>query len=250
MRAGLGRGADVGFPELTRRGILTPAVVSSLQRSAGNAAITALLVQRAAEEGDAATPAGSGPEESNIQLGPIDHRVELPAQEPIAIPPPSEMGDYPLPDKDAPTAQADGPPHPSADIAVQYPWTYQGTVIYRDLNLTRIRALNLDIVREPQISLSISPESGLVLSYGITLINWHWKPPWKQELELGLSGLVDHTLLPRASSALGGQIEAEQHILPWFSLTFSVSGMYTPPLRGNPGKFEVSPGGGAVFHFN
>ncbi len=75
-------------------------------------------------------------------------------------------------------------------------------------------------------------------------------PPWNREVELGLSGLVNHTLFPRASSALGGQIQAEQHIVPWFSITFSATGMFTPAQRGNPGKFELSPGVGAVFHFN
>lgn len=238
--------------------------IIGLQGRAGNAAVAALLVQRdddpaspdvisgADPAAATADPATADPAAATVPTEPVDRRVDLSAQEPIPVPA-RELGDFPQPDPNAPTVQTDGDddnPHPSADIAVQYPWSYQGTLIYRNLNLAQIRSLHLDIGHEPQLSVSISPGSGLSVQYALTLLNWHWTPPWSRELEVGLSGIVNQTLLPQASLATGGQVQAEQHIVKWFSITLGVSGMYTPGQRGRDGHFDLGVSPGALFHFN
>ena len=67
---------------------------------------------------------------------------------------------------------------------------------------------------------------------------------------MGLSGLVTTTILPHLSTAYGGQLQAEQHIVDWFSITLGVTGAWTPGTSGNPGKFEVTGAAGAVIHFD
>lgn len=92
------RGSDVRVPERAPwgrlAGIPMPALLSSLQRTAGNAAVTVLLVQRKVEEGgahDAAAQREPASEEGDTRLDPLDEEVLLQAQEPIPIPPRSEM---------------------------------------------------------------------------------------------------------------------------------------------------------------
>ncbi len=198
---------------------------------------------------DTPVPDTATPDTATIALGPVDSEVALSAQDPISVPA-RELGDFPTPDPNAPVAQADDDsPHPSADIAVQYPFAYQGTLIYRNLNIAQIKALHLDVGHEPQASLTISPSSGLAVQEAITLVNWHWIPPWHRELEVGLSAVMQQTLMNHPSTSEGGQAQIEQHIVPWFSITVSLSGMYTPPQRSNPGHFDLGPAVGGVIHF-
>ncbi len=136
--------------------------------------------------------------------------------------------------------------------AAPVPWSFQVTGLWRNLTLPVIGSdpLGLDILHEPGVSLAIDSSQAISAQAGITLLNFHWMPPWKRQLEVGLSGYVNTTLLPQLAVALGGQLQAEQHIVPWFSVTLGVSGNWTPPQNGSPGQFAVTGNTSALVHFN
>ena len=231
----------------TTTGLLrTPSAILNLHGLAGNRAVAASMAPMLQRDED---PGTASPSEAPAPIGPIDQKVELSTPEPITVPA-RELGDFPEPDPNAPTAQADDDTaHPSADIAVQVPFSYQGTLIYRNLNVAQIRSLHLDIGHEPSVSMVLSPTGGLAVQEAITLINWHWRPKWYPEIEVGLSAVLQQTLLNQPNASGGGQLQIEQHIVPWFSITLSASGMYSPAQRGRDGKFELGPAAGAVIHF-
>jgi hypothetical protein len=158
-------------------------------------------------------------------------------------------GDYPTQDNPDVVLVSDTP-HPSVDVQLQYPWTLQASAIYRNLNLAQIQSMHLDFVHEPTVSLTIDPSGRLSVQSAVTLINLHWMPPWNGELELGLSGLVQTQILPKLTEEYGGQVQLEQHVVPWFSITLSATGAYAPPVQGQSGKFAVDAGVGALFHFD
>jgi hypothetical protein len=188
----------------------------------------------------------------SASLGPIDEPVYLSTPEAIAIN--SEQGgDSRVASADSDSSGAipvDNSPRPSVDVSAQYPWQLGVTGIYRNLNIAQIRSLHLDFGHEPSIQLSIDPSGKLTAQSAITLVNLHWMPPWNREVEVGLSGLVNTTILPRLSAQYGGQLQAEQHIVDWFSITLSASGGWTPGTSGQPGKFELTGAAGAVIHFD
>ena len=223
--------------------------------------MAALLHEPVAQRDDdeTSTPTADAPSPDTggqtISIGPLDREIPLPSQDPIEVAP--QVGDFPQPDPNAPTAQADEDPHPSADIAVQVPFSYQATVIYRNLNLKTIESLHLDLLHEPSISLVISPSSGLAVQQAITLINWDWVPKVWPHVEVGLSAIAQQTILnarrPDGSGgpgpSYGGQLQIEQHTVPWFSITLNLSGMYTPGQPNKPGHLDVGPAIGGVIHF-
>ncbi len=220
--------------------------------------------------------ATSAPPESSVGIEPFDVRIPFSALEPIEIPAKSlhetEPGDYPLPD-DSTSAMAklvDGAlfvqrddndkPHPSADAQNQNtlglsstpppaPWSLQGTLIYRNINIRQLKNTKIDFGHEPNISLTLDSQGGFSVQEAMTLINWHWTPPWNKELEVGLQAAATQSLLPKMSSAYGGSVQAEQHIIPWFSITLNISGTWTPPQR-EKGMFSASTGLGALIHFD
>jgi hypothetical protein len=183
---------------------------------------------------------------------PIDESVYLSTPDAIAVD--SDQGQerrVASADADAPTGfPMDESPHPGVDLSVQYPWSLGVTGIYRNLNIAQMRSLHLDFGHEPSLQLSLDPSGGLAVQSAITLVNAHWMPPWNREVEVGLSGLINTTILPRLSAQYGGQLQAEQHIVDWFSITLGVTGAWTPGQSGQPGKFEVSGAAGAVIHFD
>lgn len=185
-----------------------------------------------------------------VAMDPIDAPVDLSTQDPIPVAPSnvSGPGDFPLPN-DPGVVLADSP-QPGVDAAIQYPWAFQLTGVYRNLNLAQIESLHLDFVHEPNIQLSIDPSGGLSIQEAVTLINWHWMPPWNSEVEVGLQGLLNTTILPKLSEQYGGQLQAEQHIVPWFSITLSATGTYTPARDGQPGQFGLTGAAGALIHFD
>jgi hypothetical protein len=124
------------------------------------------------------------------------------------------------------------------------------TAVYRNLNLGQIKSLHLDLGHEPNFSLQLDSSGGLSTQIAMGLINWHWMPPWNRELEVGLSAAVQRTLLPQVVGSGGGQVQVEQHIVPWFSVTVNASGMWTPPRGTDPGQFAVTGGVGALVHFD
>ncbi len=235
--------ATAGAPPALLR---TPSAILNLHGMAGNAAVAASMAPSLQRDED---PDAAPPSTDAAPIGPIDKKVELSTPEPITVPA-RELGDFPEPDPNAPTVQADDDTaHPSADIAVQYPFSYQGTLIYRNLNIAQIRSLHLDIGHEPSVAMVISPDSGLAVQQAITLINWHWMPPWHREVEVGLSAVLQQTLMNQPNASGGGQVQIEQHIVPWFSITLSASGMFSPAQRGRDGRFDLGPAAGAVIHF-
>ena len=116
--------------------------------------------------------------------------------------------------------------------------------------MAQIRSKHLDLGHEPQASLSIDSQGGLSSQFAFTLINWHYMPRWNHELEVGLSALANYTLVPKLSSLYGTQLQVEQHIVPWFSVTLNATGYWIPPQAGQPGRFGASAGLGALIHFD
>lgn len=191
-------------------------------------------------------------DQPSASLGPIDESVYLSTPEALAIES-SQRQDRRVASADSDSSDAvplDESPHPSVDVSIQYPWSLGVTGIYRNLNIAQIRSLHLDFGHEPSLQLSVDPSGGLAAQSAITLVNAHWMPPWNKEVELGLSGLVNTTILPRLSLQYGGQVQAEQHIVDWFSITLGATGAWTPGSGGNPGKFELTGSAGAVIHFD
>jgi hypothetical protein len=187
-----------------------------------------------------------------VSMEPIDESVYLSTPDAIAID--TNQGQDPRVasvDADSQSAvQLDDSSHPSVDVSAQYPWTLGVTGIYRNLNIAQISSLKLDFGHEPSLQLSIDPSGKLTAQSAITLVNLHWMPPWNKEVEVGLSGLVNLTILPKLSTQYGGQLQAEQHVVPWFSITLSANGGWTPGTGGQPGKFELTGAAGAVIHFD
>jgi hypothetical protein len=187
----------------------------------------------------------------SASLGPLAESVSLSTLEALAIES-SHGQDRRIASADSDSSSAvplDDSPHPGVDVSVQYPWSLGVTGIYRNLNIAQIRSLHLDFGHEPSLQLSIDPSGGLAVQSAITLVNMHWMPPWNKEVEVGLSGLINTTILPRLSAQYGGQLQAEQHIVDWFSITLGATGAWTPGSVGNPGKFELTGSAGAVIHF-
>jgi hypothetical protein len=231
------------------------------------------------EEGETTT---STTPESGAGIEPFDIQIPFSTPEPIDIPTRSsdepEPGDYPLPDNStyamaklvegAPLVQRDDndKPHPSADAQNQStlglvsptgppaPWSLQGTLIYRNINVGQLTKPQnkswLDFGHEPNISLTLDSQGGFSIQEAITLINLHWTPPWNKELEVGLQAAATQSLLPKLSSAYGGSVQAEQHIIPWFSITLNISGNLTPGQRGEKGTFSATAGLGGLIHFD
>ena len=191
-------------------------------------------------------------DQPSASLGPIDESVYLATPEALAIES-SQGQDRRLASADSASPSAvplDESPHPSVDLSVQYPWSLGVTAIYRNLNIAQIRSLHLDFGHEPSLQLSIDPSGQLSVQSAITLMNVHWMPPWNRDVELGLSGLINTTILPRLSAQYGGQLQAELHIVDAFSITLGATGAWTPGTGGQPGKFELGGSAGAVIHFD
>jgi hypothetical protein len=241
-----------------------PRAFPVLQRQLGNRRCAQLVGRAMAGDGSVQREEGADPPAPDRagDQGPVDVPV------PLSTPPPVELaadeatgpGDYPTPNDavvmaswapGGPAVQRDDDaPRPSADAQVNIPFSVQATLVYRNLNIAQIRGLHLDIGHEPQVSWTLDSSGELSQQYAIGLVNWHWMPPWNRELEVGLQAFAEYTLLPRLGSAYGGQVQVEQHIVPWFSITVSGGGSYKPPLRGTPGSFEATGGVGALIHFD
>jgi hypothetical protein len=214
-------------------------------------------VQRQEDIGTEAVPPHPVAEE-----GPVDIPVPLSTPSPVELRPSDAQGpgDYPTPSTEVvmgfwasggPQVQRDDEkPHPSVDAQASLPFSLQGTLVYRNINIAQIRSLNLDFGHEPQVSWTLDSSGELSQQYAIGLVNWHWMPPWNRELEIGLQAFAEYTLLPRLTSAYGGQVQVEQHVVPWFSITLSASGAYKPPSGGDPGSLDPSGGVGALIHFD
>ncbi len=185
-----------------------------------------------------------------VSMDAIDAPVDVSTPDPISIAPGdvSSPGDYPIPNN--PDVVLADSPQPGVDASVQYPWAFQVTGVYRNLTLAEIKSLHLDFVHEPNIQLSLDPSGGLSVQEAITLVNWHWMPSWNGEVEIGLQGLLNTTILPKLSEQYGGQLQAEQHIVPWFSITLSATGTFTSPQRGQPGQFGLTGAAGALIHID
>jgi hypothetical protein len=187
---------------------------------------------------------------AGASIGPVEEQVYVSSQDAIPVAPGDVQpaGDYPQ--DDTGVVLVSDSPHPSVDAQVQYPWTFQVSVIYRNLNLAQIQSLHLDLVHEPNVQLSLDPKGGLSVQSAVTLVNWHWMPPWNREVEVGLSGILNNTIIPKLSTQYGGQLQLEQHIVPWFSITLGATGSYSPPRGGQPGQFGLTGAAGALFHFD
>ena len=158
----------------------------------------------------------------------------------------------------------DDTPHPSADAAQQSGGSIAQTpgtpppaavqlnfaIIYRNLNLWQNAGKTWEVVHEPQIQIIGDSHATLSLQEAITLVNVHWTPPWKSEIETGLSIFSQQSLLPALGNQGGAQAQVEQHIRPWFSVTGTLQGSYQPPVGGQKGVLSLGAGLGVVFHFD
>jgi hypothetical protein len=255
--------------------------VLALQRQVGNAVVVRLLENKARRRLPIQRADGNAlanvPPAAQALVG-TTVPVTLSAPAPLPVPDSSGVGDYPTPSETGPgespptvmaylesyaTVQRDDPPHVSGDVAGQTgvmptPGTAAPTpvslglsLIYRNLNLGPSSSGRWELFHEPQIQLTC--DTGLTVSVqeSIALVNVHWMPPWKSEIELALSGFAQQQLLPSLSGSAGGQLGVEQHLTPWFSVTGTLSGTYTPPTGGQPsGILAVVAGTGVVFNFD
>ncbi len=105
-------------------------------------------------------------------------------------------------------------------------------------------------MHEPNLSLTLDSENVVSVQEALTLINAHWMPPWNRELEVGLQAAATQTILPKLSSAYGGSVQAEQHIIPSFSVTLSINGTLTPAQGGEKASFAVTGNVGVLVHFD
>jgi hypothetical protein len=264
-----GQKADLPSPAVAQDGVQLQRLVST------SALFRAVELQRDDAAADASADYGDQSGAANVSLDePVDSQLDLSVPEEIPVPPdqlPSQPGDY-EPPSDPNVAMAkrvqrtivlqrdDDKPHPSADAQnqstvtlagpTQAPWSLQVTAIYRNLNIAQIKALHLDLGHEPQVSLSVDSTGGMSTQLAFTLINWHYMPSWNREIEVGLSALANYTLYPKLSSLYGTQLQVEQHIVPWFSVTLNASGYWIPPQGGESGKFGASAGLGGLIHFD
>jgi hypothetical protein len=208
----------------------------------------------------AATAAPDAAAQPKAADGPLDLAVSLSQAAPIAVRPEDVPGygpgDYPTRDDpnvamakhlDSAVVQRDGP-KPGVDVQAQYPWSLQMSFVYRDLNMAAFR--KLDFGHEPTVQFAIDPSGKLSTQVAIGLVNLHWIPPWKAEIEAQIQPFANFTLLPKLASAYGGTVQAEQHILPWVGLTISANGTWTLPQSGNPGTFKVDGNAGVVLHLD
>lgn len=214
-------------------------------------------------------------------------QIDLTTPEPLEVsdtgPNTSGPGDFPMPGENGPSApdqppptvmafsgefrslqRDDDTPHPSADAAQQSggsiaqtpgtpppaPVQLNFAIIYRNLNLWQNAGKTWQVVHEPQIQIIGDSHATLSLQEAITLINIHWKEPWKSEIETGLSIFAQQSLLPALGNQVGAQAQVEQHIRPWFSVTGTLSGSYQPPIGGQKGVLSLGAGLGVVFHFD
>lgn len=244
-------------------------------------------VQRDVDNADASaqTPNQAQPAANQPQVlqKPLDVSMSLVPLEPIQVAPgdlPAQgPGDYPAPAdpnvmmakhiEPGQVVQRDDKPHPSADAQSQstggivtpkgnpapVPWSLQASAIYRNLNIAQIKSLNLDIGHEPNISLTIDAAGGLSAQYAIGIINGRWMKLWNKDIEIQLQAIANYTLLEKLkatqpASSYSLQVQAEQHIVPWFSITLNVSGTWTPAQAGKPSTLGMTGGGSALFHFD
>lgn len=208
------------------------------------------------ENGGGVAPGGSG--------GPLGPPPTAMALHDESVPLPARRGPG-VPSAPATVQRDDNSPHLSGDVAGQgqgtvaqtphtpaaAPVTIDVSLIYRNLDLWHSASGNWEVVHEPQIQ--VIGDSGLSLSVqeAITLVNLHWMPPWKRELEFGLSAFAQQTLLPAFGTSYGAQLQAEQHLAPWFSLTATITGSYAPPMGSDTtGVLSGTVGAGFLIHFD
>jgi hypothetical protein len=138
----------------------------------------------------------------------------------------------------------DNGPHLGVDASLSYPWSAQFTLVGRNVNLRTWgdpRRLSLDLFHEPNLSLTLDPAAGLSAQEMVALLNLHWIPPWQREIEVPLSAFLNESLSSGAVSG-GVQLQVEQHIVDWFSITASISGTV------GGGNVTLSGNGGILFH--
>jgi hypothetical protein len=241
--------------------------------------------QRAAPtpQADAESPGpGDVPPAAQALVG-SEFSVDLDAPDPLAVPDTSGMGDFPAPDGSDGTGPADGPPtamaysdrlpplqrdddkpHVSGDVSAQGGAGVAGagagqaapvqvglTLIYRNLDVWQSPDGNWELVHEPQIQLIGDSRLTLSVQEAITMVNATWMPPWQAKIEFGLSAFAQQQLLPALGSSYGTQLQAEQHVNAWFSVTGTLTGTYTPPFGGQTeGMLSLGAGIGVLVHLD
>ena len=144
------------------------------------------------------------------------------------------------------TADPNDGPHLGADLQVGYPWSIQGSLVIKDFNLRSFgdpKKVSVDLFHEPSLSLSLDPKSGLTGQALVGVLDLHFYPLWKKEAELSLNAFVNAQLSQQGPATYGGQLQLEEHVTGWLSVTLSLSG-----TAGD--GFVVSPGGGLLFHYD
>lgn len=244
------------------------------------------LLQRDDEPSGAGPPAGAPggdtaiPRAAQALVG-SEFPVSLSVPDPLNVPDTGAVGDFPTPQDTgqsgspptalrddslpAPLQRDDDSPHVSGDAAAQAggtlaqtpntptpaPVQLNVTLIYRNLDLWQSKGKDWEVVHEPQIQLI--GDSGLTVSIqeAVTLVNMHWMPPWQKEIEVGLSAFAQQQLLPAFGQSYGTQLQVEQHLTPWFSITGTLSGTYAPPQADeHTGVFSLGATGGVLIHFD
>lgn len=210
--------------------------VSHIQRLVGNQYVSTAMshVQRLADGAE------QGNDQGRAQLGPVEQQHALPAVEPIPVPAPaSGPGDYNVPDQSdtamakhdmsSPSVQRDEDQSgPRADIsaggqgtitsprknpatgtapASPAPFTITSSVVLAGVDvLTASRGpWRVDFLHEPSFQLQLDPASGLSAQATVALVNVHWMPPWRREIEASISPFIQTTLTPLALAQIGGQ---------------------------------------------
>jgi hypothetical protein len=172
------------------------------------------------------------------RTAPLQRQHRLSNPRPIQTRPPAAAYGNP------PAAGAGDAPHLGVDASLTWPWSGQFTLVARNVNLHTWgdpHRLALDLFHEPNISLTLDPASGLSFQEMVALLDLHWVPPWRREIEVSLSAFLNEAV-PTGAMSGGGQLQVEQHIVDWFSITVSMSG------TANSSGFLMSGNAGVLFH--
>ena len=126
------------------------------------------------------------------------------------------------------------------------PWSLQATYVAKNVDLKKWgdpSRISVDLFHEPNLSLTLDSGGALTAQAALALLNLHWIPPWKKEIEVPLSAFLNVAVSPKSGHPSGGlQLQLEQHIVKYFSITVNIAGTV------DNGQLIMTGGGALLFH--
>jgi len=187
---------------------------------------------------------------------PSHEETKAPAKAKEAAKPPA--ADAGTPDTTAPSKSGDDDAHAGVDTQVGYtgklagggmkpaPFSLQVTLLYRDFKIKSLRDGQLEFLKEPGISLQFDSQGQVTAQLGATLVDAHWMPPWRHEIEASLQAFVAEQ---GGQFSGGAALQFEQHITKdGISVVLSATGTEGPAASGHGSELQVTGTVGLVFH--